>query len=190
MPEGMASSCAPPAPAHQAESARLRISDPHVETVRDLTQSRSPLSKRLADQRRCDLQQEIDEIQVAATPVTQARDFMKMLMPQSAAVKQYRDGQPLFSGWASRASSTRCSRPPCNAPGGYIVIDQTEALVSIDVNSAVPPASITSRIRQTNLEAAEEVARASPARPRGADRHRLHRHGREAQQPRGRAQAE
>jgi ribonuclease E len=77
--------------------------------------------------------------------------------------------------------------------GGYIVLNQAEALVAIDVNSgrATREHHIEDTALKTNMEAAEEIARQlRPARSRRPDRHRLHRHGREAQQPRGRAPAQ
>jgi ribonuclease E len=74
--------------------------------------------------------------------------------------------------------------------GGAIVIDHTEALVSVDVNSAraTRGGDIEETATRTNLEAADEIARQMPAaRPRRPDRHRLHRHGGEQEPPRRRA---
>ncbi len=93
----------------------------------------------------------------------EARDFMKMLMPASVrAVKQYRDGQPLFSRMGVESQLDAMFSPTVQLrSGGYIVINQTEALVSIDVNSgrATREHHIEDTALKTNLEAAEEVAR-------------------------------
>ena len=107
---------------------------------------------------------EIDEILVAGEAgYREARDFMKMLMPASVrAVKQYRDGQPLFSRMGVESQLDAMFSPTVQLrSGGYIVINQTEALVSIDVNSgrATREHHIEDTALKTNLEAAEEVAR-------------------------------
>lgn len=107
---------------------------------------------------------EIDEIMVAGeTGHTEARDFMKMLMPSAArAVKLYRDSQPLFSRMGVESQLDAMFSPTVQLrSGGYIVINQTEALVSIDVNSgrSTREHHIEDTALKTNLEAAEEVAR-------------------------------
>ena len=107
---------------------------------------------------------EIDDIMVAGEAgYEEARDFMKMLMPASVrAVKQYRDGQPLFSRMGVESQLDAMFSPTVQLrSGGYIVINQTEALVSIDVNSgrATREHHIEDTALKTNLEAAEEVAR-------------------------------
>jgi ribonuclease E len=107
---------------------------------------------------------EIDEIQVAGEAGYQeARDFMKMLMPSNVrAVRQYRDGQPLFSRMGVESQLDAMFSPTVQLrSGGYIVINQTEALVSIDVNSgrSTREHHIEDTALKTNLEAAEEVAR-------------------------------
>ena len=69
--------------------------------------------------------------------------------------------------------------------GGYLVINQTEALVAIDVNSgrSTRERGIEETALRTNLEAADEVARQLRLRDlAGPDRHRLHRHGGEEAQ--------
>ncbi len=94
-----------------------------------------------------------------------ARDFMRMLMPAHARkVQLWREpaGQPLFAGSRSRRSSTRCCSPTVQLKsGGYLVINQTEALVAIDVNSgrSTRERGIEETALKTNLEAADEVAR-------------------------------
>ena len=77
--------------------------------------------------------------------------------------------------------------------GGYIVINQTEALVAIDVNSGKSTREhhIEDTALKTNLEASDEIARQLRLRDLGGPRrHRLHRHGRAPQQPLGREAAE
>ncbi|MFL6792748.1 MAG: Rne/Rng family ribonuclease, partial [Bradyrhizobium sp.] len=140
------------------------------ETVRDLTlKSQAPtlvyeegslIKRSLRDL----YNKEIDEIQVAGEAgYREARDFMKMLMPQNVrVVKQYRDGQPLFSRMGVESQLDAMFSPTVQLrSGGYIVINQTEALVSIDVNSgrATREHHIEDTALKTNLEAAEEVAR-------------------------------
>ncbi|MCP3466304.1 ribonuclease E/G [Bradyrhizobium sp. CCGUVB23] len=140
------------------------------ETVRDLTlKSQAPtlvyeegslIKRSLRDL----YNKEIDEIQVAGEGgYREARDFMKMLMPANvSAVKQYRDGQPLFSRMGVESQLDAMFSPTVQLrSGGYIVINQTEALVSIDVNSgrSTREHHIEDTALKTNLEAAEEVAR-------------------------------
>ena len=88
---------------------------------------------------------------------------MKMLMPSNVrAVRQYRDGQPLFSRMGVESQLDAMFSPTVQLrSGGYIVINQTEALVSIDVNSgrSTREHHIEDTALKTNLEAAEEVAR-------------------------------
>jgi ribonuclease E len=107
---------------------------------------------------------EIDEVLVAGEGgYTEARDFMKMLMPSNVrAVKPYRDAQPLFSRMGVESQLDAMFSPTVTLKsGGYIVINQTEALVSIDVNSgrSTREHHIEDTALKTNLEAAEEVAR-------------------------------
>ncbi|UWU73217.1 Rne/Rng family ribonuclease [Bradyrhizobium huanghuaihaiense] len=140
------------------------------ETVRDLTlKSQAPtlvyeegslIKRSLRDL----YNKEIDEIQVAGDGgYREARDFMKMLMPANVgAVKQYRDGQPLFSRMGVESQLDAMFSPTVQLrSGGYVVINQTEALVSIDVNSgrSTREHHIEDTALKTNLEAAEEVAR-------------------------------
>lgn len=93
----------------------------------------------------------------------EAKGFMKMLMPSHAKVVQpYRDVHPIFSRSGIEAQLDRMLQPQVTLKsGGYIIINQTEALVSIDVNSgrSTREHSIEDTALQTNLEAAEEVAR-------------------------------
>ena len=93
----------------------------------------------------------------------EAKDFMKMLMPSHAKVVQpYRDLHPIFSRSGIETQLDRMLQPQVTLKsGGYIIINQTEALVAIDVNSgrSTREHSIEDTALQTNLEAAEEVAR-------------------------------
>jgi ribonuclease E len=93
----------------------------------------------------------------------EAKDFMKMLMPSHAKVVQpYRDIHPIFSRSGIEAQLDRMLQPQVTLKsGGYLIINQTEALVSIDVNSgrSTREHSIEETALTTNLEAAEEVAR-------------------------------
>jgi len=93
----------------------------------------------------------------------EAKDFMKMLAPSHAkTIKAYREQQPLFAkfGIESQLDAMFSSQVTLKS-GGYIVINQTEALVSIDVNSgrSTREHNIEDTALKTNLEAAEEVSR-------------------------------
>jgi len=92
-----------------------------------------------------------------------AKDFMRMLMPSHAKhVHHYKDTVPLFQRMHIEAQLDSMFSPTVTLKsGGYIVINQTEALVSIDVNSgrATREHSIEETARKTNLEAASEIAR-------------------------------
>jgi ribonuclease E len=92
-----------------------------------------------------------------------AKDFMRMLMPSHAKyVHQYKDTVPLFQRMHIESQLDSMFSPTVTLKsGGYIVINQTEALVSIDVNSgrATREHSIEETARKTNLEAASEIGR-------------------------------
>ncbi|MCX7304996.1 MAG: Rne/Rng family ribonuclease [Hyphomicrobiales bacterium] len=107
---------------------------------------------------------DIDEILVAGDDgYREAKDFMRMLMPSHAKVVQpYRDTTPLFARFGVESQLDRMLQPQVTLKsGGYIIINQTEALVAIDVNSgrSTKEHSIEETALHTNLEAAEEVAR-------------------------------
>lgn len=107
---------------------------------------------------------DIDEILVAGEDgYREAKDFMRMLMPSHAKMVQpYRDTSPIFARSGIEAQLDRMLQPQVTLKsGGYIIINQTEALVSIDVNSgrSTREHSIEDTALQTNLEAADEVAR-------------------------------
>jgi ribonuclease E len=140
------------------------------ETVRDLTlKSMAPklvyeegsLTKRSI---RDLYSKDIDEIIVSGEEgFKDARDFMRMLMPSHAKnVKLYKDSQPLFTRYGVESQLDAMFSPIVQLrSGGYIVINQTEALVAIDVNSgrATREHHIEDTALKTNCEAAEEVAR-------------------------------
>ena len=107
---------------------------------------------------------DIDEIIVAGEAgYKEARDFMRMLMPSHAKnVKLYSDTQPLFTRYGTESQLDAMFQPTVQLrSGGYIVINQTEALVAIDVNSgrATREHHIEDTALKTNCEAADEVAR-------------------------------
>ncbi len=108
---------------------------------------------------------DIDEIQVEGRPgFDAARAFMKMLMPDHAEkIRLYDDAQvPLFQRHQVEAQLDEMHDNTVRLrSGGYIVLNQTEALVAIDVNSgrATRERHIEETALKTNLEAAEEVAR-------------------------------
>jgi ribonuclease E len=92
-----------------------------------------------------------------------AREFMKMLMPSHAKnVKHYKEARPLFQRYQVESHLDALYSPTVTLPsGGYIVINQTEALVSIDINSgkATREHNIEDTATKTNLEACDEIAR-------------------------------
>ena len=107
---------------------------------------------------------DIDEILVAGEDgYREAKDFMRMLMPSHAKVVQpFRDTVPIFARNGIEAQLDKMLQPQVTLKsGGYIIINQTEALVSIDVNSgrSTKEHSIEDTALQTNLEASEEVSR-------------------------------
>jgi ribonuclease E len=140
------------------------------ETVRDLTlKSMAPklvyeegsLTKRSI---RDLYSKDIEEIIVAGEEgYKEAREFMRMLMPSHAKhVKLYKDGTPLFTRYGIESQLDAMFSPTVQLrSGGYIVINQTEALVAIDVNSgrATREHHIEDTALKTNCEAADEVAR-------------------------------
>ncbi len=93
----------------------------------------------------------------------EARAFIEQVMPQAASrVKRYRDPIPLFSRYQIESQIETAFQQSVKLPsGGAIVIDTTEALVSIDINSArsTKGADIEETATNTNLEAADEIAR-------------------------------
>ncbi|NNM74589.1 Rne/Rng family ribonuclease [Enterovirga aerilata] len=107
---------------------------------------------------------DIDEVVVAGEEAyREAKDFMRMIMPsQTKAVRLYREPQPLFAQYGVEAQlDAMFSNHVTLKSGGYLVINPTEALVSIDVNSgrSTREHNIEDTALRTNLEAAEEIAR-------------------------------
>ncbi|KAF0117821.1 MAG: ribonuclease E [Rhodospirillaceae bacterium] len=108
---------------------------------------------------------DIDEIIVAGEESYRlAKDFMKMLTPSHAKkVQRYKEEElPLLHRYRVAAQIDAMHSPEVQLrSGGYIVINQTEALVAIDVNSgkATRERHIEETALKTNLEAAEEIAR-------------------------------
>ena len=107
---------------------------------------------------------DIDEVLVAGDEAyKEAKDFMRMLMPSHAKnVKPYKEPEPIFIRYqVERQLAAMFSPQVVLKSGGYIVINQTEALVSVDVNSgkATREHNIEDTALKTNLEAAEEIAR-------------------------------
>ncbi|MGZ5848986.1 MAG: Rne/Rng family ribonuclease [Methyloceanibacter sp.] len=107
---------------------------------------------------------DIDEVLVAGDDAyREAKDFMRMLMPSHAKnVKPYKEPEPIFiRHQVERHLAAMFSPQVVLKSGGYIVINQTEALVAIDVNSgkATREHNIEDTALKTNLEASEEIAR-------------------------------
>src|SRR6266498_3924777 len=105
-----------------------------------------------------------EELQIDTEAVfEQAQQFMSHVMPANVhRVKLYKDDVPLFSRFQiEHQIETAYARQVPLPAGGAIVIDHTEAMVSIDVNSALATKAgdIETTAFQTNLEAAEEIAR-------------------------------
>ena len=108
---------------------------------------------------------DIESIEIAGEEgYRQAKDFMRMLMPSHAKrVQPYRDPSiPLFFRYQVETQIDLIHNPVAHLrSGGYIVINQTEALVSIDVNSgrSTRERNIEETAVKTNCEAADEIAR-------------------------------
>ncbi len=107
---------------------------------------------------------EIEDIHVAGEEgFREARDFMRMLMPSHAKnVVPYREPQPIFAKHGVEHQLDAMFSPVVQLKsGGYIVINPTEALVSIDVNSgrSTREHHIEDTALKTNMEASEEIAR-------------------------------
>ncbi|WP_129211929.1 ribonuclease E [Candidatus Pseudomonas adelgestsugas] len=110
------------------------------------------------------LRQDIDEVLIDSVEAqVEAMTFIHQVMPQYASkIKLYEDSVPLFNCFQIESQIETAFQRAVELPsGGSIVIDQTEALVSIDINSAraTKGNDIEETALQTNLEAAEEIAR-------------------------------
>ena len=107
---------------------------------------------------------DIDQVLVAGDDAyREAKDFMRMLMPSHAKnIQPYREPEPIFAKNRIEAQLDAMFSPRVTLKsGGYIILNQTEALVSIDVNSgrSTREHNIEDTALKTNLEAADEVAR-------------------------------
>ena len=110
------------------------------------------------------LRKDISEILIDSKDVhDKARAFMKQVMPHNISkLKHYEDSTPLFSRFQIESQIESAFRREVSLPsGGAIVIDHTEALLSIDINSAraTKGSDIEETALNTNLEAADEIAR-------------------------------
>src|SRR6186997_3127300 len=131
-------------------------------------------------------QPDIGEILIDTEEIyDQAYAFMQTVMPANTGkVKLYRDDVPLFSRFQIEHQIESAYGRHVNLPsGGAIVIDHTEALTAIDVNSAraTRGGDIGDRVPHQPGSRRRSRAPAAPARPGRPDRHRLHRHGVAAQ---------
>src|SRR6266480_359356 len=107
---------------------------------------------------------DIDEVLVAGDEAYKdAKEFMRMLMPSHAKnVKPFRDSLPVFTRFGIESQLDAMFQPVVQLrSGGYIVLNQAEALVAIDVNSgrATREHHIEDTALKTNLEAADEISR-------------------------------
>ena len=129
-----------------------------------------------------------------AAACERTREFMKVVLPKHVETVQLYDGkEPMFHKYRIEEEIARIQERHVPLPGGgSLVIDQTEALVAIDVNSG------SFRVDNNAEETAYQVNLArrrrdrpadSPARSGRGDRQRLHRHARGAAPPRRRTQA-
>lgn len=110
------------------------------------------------------LRDDIDQVLIDdAAAYQQAHDFVTMVMPKyQQRIRHYQDPIPLFNRFQVEGQIETAFQREVRLPsGGSIVIDPTEALVSIDINSAraTKGADIEQTALQTNLEAADEIAR-------------------------------
>ena len=110
------------------------------------------------------LREDVDQVLIDSPEAfKQANDFVSLVMPQyTNRIKLYEDNIPLFNRFQIEGQIETAFQREVRLPsGGSVVIDPTEALVSIDINSAraTKGADIEETALNTNLEAAEEVAR-------------------------------
>jgi ribonuclease E len=110
------------------------------------------------------LRQDINEVLIDAEPAyNEAMNFVQQVMPHyQHKIKLYKDSVPLFNRYQIESQIETAYQREVKLPsGGSIVIDPTEALVSIDINSsrATKGSDIEETALNTNLEAADEIAR-------------------------------
>lgn len=107
---------------------------------------------------------EIDEIIVSGdNAYDEAKSFMKMLIPSHVKfIKKHKEDVPLFISFSAESELQNMYQANVSLPsGGYLVINQTEALVAIDVNSgrSTREHNIEDTALRTNIEASDEIAR-------------------------------
>ena len=107
---------------------------------------------------------EIDEIIVSGdNAFDEAKSFMKMLIPSHVKfIKKHKEDVPLFISFSAESELQNMYQANVSLPsGGYLVINQTEALVAIDVNSgrSTREHNIEDTALRTNIEASDEIAR-------------------------------
>ncbi len=110
------------------------------------------------------LRDDIDQVLIDnEASYEEARTFVEQVMPQfKSKIRLYKDSVPLFNRYQIESQIESAFQREVQLPsGGSVVIDPTEALVSIDINSAraTKGADIEETALQTNLEAADEIAR-------------------------------
>ncbi len=110
------------------------------------------------------LRDDVDQVMLDSEEAhQQALDFVSQVMPQyKSRIKLYNDSIPMFNRFQIESQIETAFQREVRLPsGGSIVIDPTEALVSIDINSAraTKGSDIEDTALQTNLEAADEIAR-------------------------------
>ncbi len=110
------------------------------------------------------LREDVDQVLIdSADAFRQATDFVTQVMPQyKNRIRLYQDSVPLFNRFQIESQIETAFQREVRLPsGGSIVIDPTEALISIDINSAraTRGGDIEETALQTNLEAADEIAR-------------------------------
>ncbi len=110
------------------------------------------------------LREDVDQVLIdSADAFRQATDFVSQVMPQyKSRIRMYQDSIPLFNRFQIESQIETAFQREVRLPsGGSIVIDPTEALISIDINSAraTRGGDIEETALQTNLEAADEIAR-------------------------------
>jgi len=110
------------------------------------------------------MQEDIDTLVISGKGTYKhAKDYMKNLMPDVAKItKEHKEDTPLFVHYGVEEKLSRLHHTRVNLPsGGYLIINPTEALVAIDVNSGrnTSQKNIEETAFKTNMEAAEEVAR-------------------------------
>lgn len=110
------------------------------------------------------LRDDVDQVMIDAPEAfKQATDFVRQVMPQyENRIRMYEDSIPMFNRFQIESQIETAFQREVRLPsGGSIVIDPTEALISIDINSAKATrgSDIEDTATQTNLEAADEIAR-------------------------------